>query len=188
MTSHMNSSAAGWWAPDYSGIRARFLNAWGHYAPDVLSVVIVTLVAFRFAPPPPVTVLPIAALLFAAVVGSWLLLRRHDRRLCEPCMAAMPLDPSRRAQRYGYRFRLAHLGSNPLAVVAYLAFVMGSAALPGTVGRGIWLVAQLSLILSIRSYVTHRRLQPWCPVCREDGGGNTIVEPDPVLPRDHQLT
>jgi len=187
MASHTGSSAADWWAPDYAGARSRFMNAWGHYAPDVLSVVIVTLVALRFFRPPQITVLPIAAVLFAAVVGSWLLLRRHDRRLCEPCMSSMPLDPSRRAQRYGYRFKLAHLGSKPLLVVAFLVFVMGSAALPGTIGKGIWVAAQLTLIVSIRSYVTHRRLQPWCPVCSEDGGGSTIHEPDPILPRDHQL-
>src|SRR5690242_18699648 len=103
MASNANSSAADWWGVG-SGRRSRVLNAWGHYATDVISVVIVTLVAFRFLPPPRVTVLPIASLLFVAVVGSWVLLRRHDRRLCEPCLASMPLDPSRRAQRLDYRF------------------------------------------------------------------------------------
>jgi hypothetical protein len=185
LASHTNSSAAGR-EGSASGGRSKVLDAWGHYAPDVISVVIVALVAFRLAPPPRITVLPIAAGLFVAVLGSWLVLRRHDRRLCEPCLASMPLDPARRAQRLGYRFRIAHIGSRPGAVAAYLAVVMGSVALPGTVGLVIWLAVQFSLIVAIRSYVTHRRLQPWCPICSADGGGSRVDDVGPVRPHDPQ--
>lgn len=185
MASHSNISAANWWGSSFGG-RSKVLGAWGHYTTDVICVVIVTLVTFRFAPPPRITVLPIATLLFVAVIGSWLALRRHDRLLCEPCLTAMPLDPARRAQRLGYRFRIAHVGSRRSAVAAYTAVVMGSVALPGTVGLGIWLAVQLSLIVAIRSYVTHRRLQPWCPICSVDGGGSRVEDVNPVRPHDPQ--
>jgi hypothetical protein len=42
------------------------------------------------------------------------------------------------------------------------------------------------MIYLILAYTTHRRLQPWCPWCRSDGGGeheDTSPTPPPV---DHR--
>jgi len=123
------------------------------------------------------------------VVASWLILRRHDRRLCEQCVAALPLNPSGRAAGYRFRFRLAHLGSRPDALAAYFAVLVGTNFIPGVVGKALWTAAQLSMIYLIRSYVAHRRLQPWCPWCSDGAGGSELID-DPVapLPDDrHQL-
>jgi hypothetical protein len=187
MATHFDGSASRGWNGDFAGSRSKLIDAWGHHAPDVLSVAIVTIVAVRFFPPPRMLVLPLAAALAFAVISSWLLMRRHDHRLCEPCVAALPLNPAGQAERFRYRFRVAHIGSNPPAVVAYLSVVIGSNFLPGVAGRAIWAVAQLSLIFLVRSHVTHRRLQPWCPVCRRDGGGDEVIhEPDLPRPSDRQ--
>jgi hypothetical protein len=184
---YANGPVSGWGSAEYGRPRSAIADAWGHNAPEVLSICVVGLVAARTFPPPPALILPIAGLLAALVLTSWLLLRRHDRRLCETCIAGLPLDPSQRAARYGFRFRTAHIGSSRLLVAGYLAVVVGSNLLPGTVGRLIWAAAQLSMLYLVLSYVTHRRLQPWCPQCRNGGGGDPVLhEPTPELPRDRQ--
>jgi hypothetical protein len=120
---------------------------------------------------------------------SWLLMRRHDRRLCEQCVSAMPLNASERATRYQRRFWMAHTGSERRFLIPYLVVLIASNfAVTTTVGRLFWVVMQASMIYLIRSQVTHRRLQPWCPWCSDGGGGSHQEEdaPDPVLPQ-HQL-
>jgi hypothetical protein len=174
----------------YSGaVSARLLDVWGHHAPDVLSLAVVGAVVVGLKPPPGALALTVPLALAAVVVTSWLLLRRHDRRLCENCISEMPLDPSKRAASYRLRFQLAHAGGQPGALATYFAVLIGSNFIPGLVGRVVWSLAQLSLIYLMRSYVTHRRLQPWCPWCRQDGGGSEEFDDSvPPPPSDrHQL-
>jgi hypothetical protein len=116
------------------------------------------------------------------------MMRAHDRTLCEHCVASMPLNPSEQAVRYKRRFWMSHTGAERRFIVPYLVVLLGSNFFPGTIGRIAWAVIQASMIYLILSYSTHRRLQPWCPWCREGGGGDEIVEsPDPVPSRGRQL-
>jgi hypothetical protein len=46
------------------------------------------------------------------------------------------------------------------------------------------------MIYLIMSYVSHRRLQPWCPWCNNGGGGSDHdddVTPPPLPDNDREL-
>lgn len=162
---------------------ADVINRWGHWAAQLLIGAISAAILLRILPIAPDNPMAVGAplALMTLVVVSWLLMRKHDRRLCERCMTAMPLNASESATRYRRRLATAHLGSNKPLVVAYLAVLIGSAFLPGAVGLAIWAIAQASMIYLLLSYTTHRRLQPWCRSCRGRGDeGDSVDSPDPV--------
>ncbi len=160
---------------------------WGHLAPQSLIVAILGVIVLRLRPPAdPTLALVISIALVSFVITSWLLMRRHDRGLCEHCMAGMPLNPSELAVRYKRRFWLSHSGAQPRYLIPYFAVLIGSSFVPGQRGVLFWALVQTTMIYLILAYSTHRRLQPWCPWCREDGGGHDEEPsvPDP-LPSDH---
>lgn len=141
----------------------------------------------RPLPPDNLAAVLIPVALFGLVIGSWIMMRQHDRRLCEQCLSSMPLDASRTAARCGRRFALAHLGSDRRFVVGYLVVLIGSnfvlldtTALPASAGRWLWAAIQSTMIYLILAYSTHRKLQPWCPQCRDGGGGTDVDAPEPV--------
>jgi hypothetical protein len=127
--------------------------------------------------------------LLAFVLCTWLLMRRHARRLCETCVGAMPLNVAERAVRYRRRFALTHAGTNPRVVVPYLLVLLGSnALLVWPAGRWIWAPVQLSMIYLVLAQSTHGKYQPWCPGCASDGGGSSRGSDDvPDLPRGGRL-
>ena len=156
----------------------------GHRANLMLATAIVLVVAIRFVPVDPLMALTISVTLFAFVLLSWLLMRDHDRRLCERCVMEMPLNPAEQAKRLHRRFWMAHTGSEPRFLVPYLFVLISSNFATSTIGRVGWAVIQLSMVYLIVSQSTHRRLQPWCPWCSADGGGEEADELPPVLPHD----
>jgi hypothetical protein len=168
---------------------ARLAERWGHFAPGALITSIVGVILIRERPPAdPALALDVSVTLIAFVLASWLMMRRHDRGLCEHCLAAMPLNPSELAVRYRRRFWLSHTGAEPRFVVAYLVVLIGSNFATSPAGHVVWILAQTSMIYVILAYSTHRRLQPWCPWCRDGGGGaddNRPAAPDP-LPEDRR--
>lgn len=170
---------------------ARLAERWGHCAPQALMVSIVAAILLRLRPPADATAaLGASVALISFVLASWLLMRRHDRGLCEHCMAAMPLNPSEQAVRYRRRLWLLHTGAERRFVIPYLVVLIGSNFAPGPSGQLFWALMQTSMIYLILSYSTHRRLQPWCPWCRGDGGGEDAEEPatpDPVPGDQRQL-
>ena len=135
--------------------------------------------------------LVLPTLLVALVLGTWVLMRQHDRRLCEHCMASMPLNPSETAARYGARFWVAHAGGDKRMVLPYLGVLLTSnfavLLFPSMFTQVVCCLLQLSMIYLFVAYSTHRRLQPWCPQCK--GGDHQDEEdwvaPDPV-PSDHR--
>lgn len=163
----------------------RLTAALGHRANVMLSGAIVLVVALQFAPVDPLTKLAVSLTLFAFVLLCWLLMRDHDRRLCEQCVMEMPLNPSEEAKRLKRRFWMAHTGSEPRFLIPYVVVLLASNfATTTTIGRIGWAVMQLSMVYLIMSQSTHRKLQPWCPWCSEGGGGAEVDETDPVLPQD----
>ncbi|MBV9594313.1 MAG: hypothetical protein JO147_11050 [Actinobacteria bacterium] len=134
-------------------------------------------------------VVPLVVMLF--VVTSWIMMRQHDRRLCEHCMAAMPLNPAEQATRYRLRFLVTHAGANRRILIGYLVVLFGSNVFVfyGCLsGRLAWTVIQSSMVYLVLSYSTHRRLQPWCPWCSDDGGGEEQVDEPEPLPNDSWQT
>lgn len=161
----------------------------GHHASAMLMVLIVAVVIVGLFPPPGLLALTMPLSLFAFVLISWLLMRQHDRRLCEQCAGEMPLDPAARAQKLHNRFWTAHTGAEPRFLVPYTVVLIGSNFATTSIGRAGWAVMQLSMVYLILSQRTHRTLQPWCPWCSDGGGGQKVDEPPPVVPHDdHQLT
>lgn len=160
----------------------RIAAIWGHYASEVLIVSIAGTIMIALYPPPGLLALTLPITLFSVVIASWVLMRRHDRRLCENCMSAMPLNPSQEAARVSKRFWMAHTGSEPRFLVPYLVVVIGSSFAFSTIGAVPWAMIQMSMIYLVLSNSTHRRLQPWCPWCSQGGGGSEVETPDPVHP------
>jgi hypothetical protein len=155
----------------------------GHYAPWLLplpigALVVVTLTADSSSSVPwPVVVVPL-------VVAGFLVLSllAHTRRLCERCVAALPLDAAKVADRYGRRFRIAHLFESKLFALGYLVVVAGASFFyDDPIGKYPVAAIQASLAYLLFAYVTHQRLQPWCPHCKHGGEEQiTPVTPTPV--------
>jgi hypothetical protein len=172
------------------GAGTRIADVWGHFAPELLSAGILAAIALGLRPPASYLALTLPIALMAFIIATWLLMRRHDRRLCEHCVASMPLNPAERAVRLRRRFWLAHFAPDRRFLIPYFAVLVGSNFLPGTGGRVIWAVVQCSMIYLIMSYVAHRRLQPWCPWCSDGGGGSDRdddVAPPPLPDNDREL-
>ena len=179
-------------ASEFSSPRSvRIADVWGHFAPEALGVCVVAAIAVGLHPATSPLTLTAPLGLLAFVLASWVLMRRHDRRLCELCMAAMPLNAAEQATRYRRRFWLAHTLSRPVLLVPYLVVLIGSNFLIGRfgpLGTLVWASAQLSMIYLIVSHSSHRRLQPWCSWCSGDGGGSEHEDVPGPLPIDrHQL-
>lgn len=169
---------------------ARLAERWGHYGPELLSAAILGVIAMGVRPPSGtlMTTVPLTLLVF--VLTTWLLMRQHDRKLCEHCVLSMPLNPSEQSVRYRRRFWVAHSGAEPRVVVPYLIVLIGSNFVIDTITRFGWALIQSTMIYLLMAYATHRRLQPWCPWCRGGGGGGRADEdatpPPPPVDR-HQL-
>ncbi len=185
MSQSVHAGGAAW---DDGPWTSRFAAALGHHASELLIASVAGAVLLGLHPLPGALGFTVPLALFGFVIASWLLMRAHDRRLCEACMSAMPLDAARQATRYSRRFWTAHTGSEPRYLIPYLVVLIGSNFAVSTPGRIFWAAMQLSMIYLILAQSTHRRLQPWCPWCRGGGGGEDVKDTPPVLPHDdHQL-
>src|SRR2546423_7127280 len=99
----------------------------GHYAPWFLATLVSALIALTLVPAASSFVpwqAMVALLAVAVFLGISILV--HNRRLCERCIASLPLDASTVASRYAIRFRVAHLFERKLFALCYLAAVAGS--------------------------------------------------------------
>ena len=109
----------------------------------------------------------------------------HAERLCERCIAATPLDAAGEAERsrpvlwlhHAMKLRLLVLG--PLLVASVLA-----EARPRPPGWAyvVDVVFLLAIGVFAWSDARHRKLYPWCPYCRWDGGGDHEASPDVPAP------
>jgi hypothetical protein len=156
----------------------------GHYAPWFLVALVGAFIGLTLAPDAFSFLswqVLIVLLAFALFSGVSILL--HNRQLCERCIAALPLDAATVADRYSLRFRTAHLFERKLIAIGYLATVLASSFLSThPVGRYAWALAQVSLIYLVLVYVTHQRLQPWCPYCKNGGEEQNAPTPPRPIP------
>jgi hypothetical protein len=155
----------------------------GHLASTGLIVSILAAIAVGVAPPPAgsATALLLPLLLFSTVIMCWMLMRSHDRRLCEQCARSMPLNAAKVASTYGRRFALAHAGRRTIATYLVVLIASNLLLVEGGAGRWAWAAVQSSMIYLVLAYSAHRRFQPWCPACRNDGGGQSFTDaPDPI--------
>ena len=165
--------------------RPKDLNArWGHFAPQLLVASIGIVILLGFQPVPNAATLLVSLGLVLFILATWVMMRAHDRSLCEHCVMSMPLNPSEQAVRYRRRFWMSHTGAERRFIIPYLVVLIGSNFFTSTVGRLAWAVIQSSMIYLILAYATHRRLQPWCPWCSEGGGGSDRVDAPGPAPHD----
>src|SRR2546421_7555710 len=160
----------------------------GAYASWLLAALVGVLIVLPLVPAAASVGWPVLPLMFVVTVLLAVSIFVHNRRLCERCIASMPLDAAAVASRYAVRFRIAHLFEHKLIAVCYLAGLIGCSLLStDPVGRYGWAVAQASLVYLLLVYGTHQRLQPWCPQCRNGGGGRAPPPaPSPGPPPPHR--
>jgi hypothetical protein len=133
---------------------------------------------------------------FVVIVTSvWLSVRqhKHDRSLCERCIALTPLDPERAVQNKARSLRRYHRLLEPVplvfsvraAILQIVARVVICLVMLAVLGWWLFwglpnnamayvVVYAMVLFLGVLSpYLTeiHRRLYPWCPFCKSTGGG-----------------
>jgi hypothetical protein len=170
---------------DFTSGRTGALQFWRHYASSALMLELAAALALgsqpiRFTHLGATLALSLAVL----VLTTFVVMRQHDRGLCEQCVSEIPLDLEKAAAKAKWRFWMAHEGCKPIFAVPYFAMLIGTNFLPGESGRLIWAMAQSTMVYLLMAANTHRKLQPWCPWCKGDGGGEDRVDVDPLLPRD----
>ena len=119
---------------------------------------------------------------------TWYAMHRHDRSLCERCLADWPLDPEKAVAKHQSSLAQFHVVADRIfttrrqmwiITLVLLTIGIGSAFLPQFLSDAWgmlinWLVIPWLFLISYR----HRQLQPWCPWCKDDDGGS--FSPDPV--------
>ncbi len=120
--------------------------------------------------------------LSVVIIFTWI---RHDNRLCDFCHDEFPVDGEIQAERYHRRFRVVH------SLIAIGAIVLSTMVLPIVLPDSWAYAASIAgnsfLIYWSVAFLTHRRLQFWCPFCRDDGDWDDPVPepaPDPSMQRD----
>ncbi|NUQ98296.1 MAG: hypothetical protein HOY79_17690 [Streptomyces sp.] len=127
-----------------------------------------------------VAIITVKFLWSAAIATVMVLGINYDQNLCEPCIAAMPLDGSAEAERRQRRLHITHLGRGFAGPVVYIAFLLLPTLLPaGPIRFGGDVVALAPAAYWWLALYTHRRLAPWCPWCHWGGGGDGVHEPSP---------
>lgn len=118
----------------------------------------------------------------AAWIASGAYRIQHDRRLCEQCMSAMPLDGPQRAQHRAGRLRACHAMQSRTATLCRFAMLAG-----GILAAKPWSMVLMDVLFVAAAVdefllATHRPLQPWCPQCHwgDGGGGDDEHVDDPV--------
>lgn len=120
------------------------------------------------------------AALWAAIYVSML----HTSRPCLVCAARLPLDPQAATERARPLLRLHHRSEPWLGYRPMLAYMAGVFLLPPGWPLNIWMIVAMSALLGVLVAATrHEKLQPWCPWCRRDDGGEDerMPEPDPSV-------
>jgi hypothetical protein len=174
------------------GARSRFVLWLAHQAAWVWAAIVVLLMfAFLTRSVPDVSQVPF----FSAIVAAIAVTRaeiHHARVMCPRCAAAVPLDGARQAQDRAVTLRWTHrlcpgYSRLPLPIVLALTAMVVVAMLPAVPLLVDAIVSVLGCaVTSVDAYLVrvHDPLQPWCPHCHWDDGGDTdnADVPDPVPP------
>lgn len=117
---------------------------------------------------------------------SVFLTRRHNHRLCAECIDNWPLDPEAEVAHRMNWLRIEHrfnLSPKQIAItgLGIMGVLIASLWLPRGAITAVVIVTNLVVLpAGTRAAWVHSRLQPWCPWCRESGGGEAYFDPDPA--------
>lgn len=107
---------------------------------------------------------------------------RHDAELCERCIDRMPLDPQAAVDKQRAKLRIHHKLLR--CFIAWLAVTITGDLMPQhwIATKCVESTATLFCLFLMYAIAIHSRLQPWCPFCPRDDGGDddTADTPDPV--------
>ena len=171
-------------------------SRWGHAGPSIFVGVIASMATLAVLPVPyPPGGKPLISIAFIALMlVTFAEMRKHDRALCERCVADFPLNPAQDAETYRRRLEFVHLLADKRMARRYLLAILVACLLPLFVpaplripAMGLWLASLASLVYLVQSGQVHRKLQPWCPQCSGGGGGNRDNVDEPDLPRGDRL-
>jgi len=164
-------------------------SRWGHAGPSIFVAIIGSMAVLAVLPVPyPPGGKPLVSFAFIALmITTYVEMRKHDRALCERCVADFPLNPSASAETYKRRLATVHVMAEPRVARWYLVgilivcllpiFAHGPLRLPA---MALWLASLVSLGYIVMSGQTHRKLQPWCPQCGNQGGQDKVETPEPM--------
>jgi hypothetical protein len=166
----------------------------GHYSLQTMLAGDVLLLGLAVADvfldvPDRITGIALAAwtLTLVVVAGSMFV---HGRRLCEPCIARMPLDGQEKAARWERHLATFHfLIDQPWRLVVAAAVWIGAGYVldPLIGGPGANVVLYSLVIWWVWSTLRHEKVEPWCKRCGwgEDGDEEWVPEstPDPSASR-----
>jgi hypothetical protein len=164
-------------------------SRWGHAGPRIFAGILGTMALLAVLPVtyPPGGKQLVSLAMLALTIVTLLEMRKHDRALCERCVADFPLNPAQEAETHRRRLAAAHLMAERRAAAWYLAAVLVACLLPilappplRVPALLLWLASLASLVYVMQSGVTHRRLQPWCPQCGPQGGSDQVETPEPT--------
>lgn len=129
------------------------------------------------------------ALAGVTLLGLYSSMRWHTGKLCERCMAAVPLNAAEKAEKFKRHFRFVHryMGSLNRLLTALLVIVCFGLAVklvfdpPRRVNSLIHLFTfAIPMAYTFWAMYRHNHFQPWCPYCRRDDGDDETEEvPDP---------
>jgi hypothetical protein len=164
--------------------RATFL---AHYPLQVAVVLIALDVGARF--PMTLSAVPwvLAAVVFALFVAFLYSQFRHQQAgLCEQCAKDTPLDPQKAVNQRMRWLKLTHklfdtkwrrvVGLLPLGIALAGWVTIGWFHL-GWITAPLFWAAMLGPAVLVR---IHNPLQPWCPFCHWDDGGDEEPSPEPT--------
>lgn len=164
-------------------------SRWGHAGPKIFVAIISTMALLAVLPVHyPAGGKPLVSVTFIVLmVVTFAEMRKHDRGLCERCVADFPLNPAQSAETYSRRLATVHLMADRRVSRWYLLVILVACLLPLVApaplrlpAMMLWLASLASLVYLVQSGVTHRRLQPWCPRCGPKGGSDRVETPEPT--------
>lgn len=163
-----------------------------HYGTNIIiAYLLIAMVVFPLPLPDPIYFVLVGILALLLVVGQSASLWHSYGDLCEKCISTMPLNPQAKAERQKRFLQTFHrMYGSPRrtmvtsAIQAALAVgTLASAFLAPDVVTSVLLeVMLLDLLVVHVTGNSHRKYQPWCPWCRDDGGhGDVASAPGPTI-------
>jgi hypothetical protein len=116
---------------------------------------------------------------------------RHENTLCGTCAAMTPLDGSAAARKHAIQLHLFHKARFIASIVQGLLTAVVVANwffMPDIVGRLAFNLSFLEIAVAMHVEITHRLLEPWCPYCDWDEGGDHEPAPEPTPPLGRATT
>jgi hypothetical protein len=113
--------------------------------------------------------------ILTTVVTGW-----HMYALCPVCARKTPIDPAKTVARKRRTLRALHWFKPHPKLTKWTPIVLLVLSFMPWVGMPAFFALMAWLALTSYLMIVHMPLQPWCPQCKWNGGGDKEVTPDPV--------